>query len=307
MNKVSLELSSLLKGMAIIFIAFCHVGNYFCRFLTPLGGIGVAIFLFISGYGLTCSYYKNGLYNYWLKRIATVFIPYLILQILTFSFHPYSSLSTFFKDVFLIHSLMPLGWFLEYLFTCYILFYLLALLPVSKNKRTIIMFCFVFAQLIFYFIFEKPIRFEQSFSFALGYVVASYDLNKIFSKKIIIITLVTAIICLALKQVGDIRANVSVMWILDLIIKTTAMWGIVSLFLLIHNNFSIFVKNLLKFFGKYSFEIYLVHAYTLLLFKLSIPKWEIILLFVLTTFPLSVLFNMLNQKIKQYLLNFKFK
>lgn len=50
----------ILKGIAIVAIVICHVGNLSGKtWFTPLGGIGVAIFLFCSAYGLTLSA-KNG-------------------------------------------------------------------------------------------------------------------------------------------------------------------------------------------------------------------------------------------------------
>lgn len=49
----------------------CHlVGTFFCggiTYFTPLGGIGVAIFLLLSGYGLNESCAKSGLTN-WCKK-----------------------------------------------------------------------------------------------------------------------------------------------------------------------------------------------------------------------------------------------
>lgn len=38
MMSVSREVSNICKGFAILIIILCHVGNYFTRILTPLGG-----------------------------------------------------------------------------------------------------------------------------------------------------------------------------------------------------------------------------------------------------------------------------
>lgn len=37
-----------------------------------IGGIGVALFLICSGYGLEVSYEKNGLKDFWMKRMLGV-------------------------------------------------------------------------------------------------------------------------------------------------------------------------------------------------------------------------------------------
>lgn len=45
--------------MVILMHSSCNFG---LRIFTPLGGIGVALFLILSGYGLTESYKKKGLH-----------------------------------------------------------------------------------------------------------------------------------------------------------------------------------------------------------------------------------------------------
>lgn len=59
-----------LRGIAILLVIVHHVGlrlgdNVF----TPLGGIGVALFLIISGYGLNESFKKNGNKSFWQKKL----------------------------------------------------------------------------------------------------------------------------------------------------------------------------------------------------------------------------------------------
>ena len=48
--------TTIIKAIAILCVFFCHLGNQFTRFTTPLGGIGVCMFLIISGYGLEKSF-----------------------------------------------------------------------------------------------------------------------------------------------------------------------------------------------------------------------------------------------------------
>ncbi|MBS6711888.1 MAG: acyltransferase family protein [Ruminococcus sp.] len=44
-------------------------------------GVGVSLFLILSGYGLAMSYSKNGLAHYWTKKIQRVWIPYVFVQL----------------------------------------------------------------------------------------------------------------------------------------------------------------------------------------------------------------------------------
>lgn len=58
------DLSSIAKGIGILSVMLCHFMGYFgggTVLFTPLGGIGVAIFLILSGYGLSESWTRGGI------------------------------------------------------------------------------------------------------------------------------------------------------------------------------------------------------------------------------------------------------
>ena len=63
-----------LRGIAILIIMIGHVGvsGFGCRLFNPFGGIGVAMFLFLSGYGLSESFKKNGLNHFWKKKMMRI-------------------------------------------------------------------------------------------------------------------------------------------------------------------------------------------------------------------------------------------
>lgn len=84
-NRIS---SEYLRGLAIVFVVLGHIlGGTFGvidEHTTSLLGIGgVNIFLLLSGYGLYCSYRKNGVQGkkYWDKKIEKVFIPYAVITV----------------------------------------------------------------------------------------------------------------------------------------------------------------------------------------------------------------------------------
>lgn len=56
-------------------------------------GIGVALFLILSGYGLTESYKRKGLLVFWKSKFSKIWIPYAIVltvcTIWSLSFKPY--------------------------------------------------------------------------------------------------------------------------------------------------------------------------------------------------------------------------
>lgn len=66
---ISKEDTQLLKGLAILMVIVEHLGQVLhIAALNPLGPIGVCLFLFISGYGLSYSYEKNGRNGYLKKE-----------------------------------------------------------------------------------------------------------------------------------------------------------------------------------------------------------------------------------------------
>mgnify|MGYP004627064423 CR=1 FL=1 len=57
---MSISHTNICRAVAAIIIILQHVsGGFGIRYFTPLGGIGVAIFLILSGYGLNESYKKK--------------------------------------------------------------------------------------------------------------------------------------------------------------------------------------------------------------------------------------------------------
>ncbi len=109
----SLELTKELKGLAILAIIFSHVGYFLSvdhSFLFPLSimaGVGVNLFLFLSGYGLTISSLKENLQisEFYKKRLLRLFVPFWIILIIFFLL-----------DFFLLHTSYSSTYILKTLF-----------------------------------------------------------------------------------------------------------------------------------------------------------------------------------------------
>ncbi len=79
----SKETTTELKGFAILAVIFAHIGYYLAedtRFLFPLSisaGVGVNLFLFLSGYGLTHSilHHPTSIWGFYRKRLSKLYIP----------------------------------------------------------------------------------------------------------------------------------------------------------------------------------------------------------------------------------------
>ena len=82
-----------LKGLAILSIVFAHISYMLVtdsRFLYPLSiaaGVGVDLFLFISGFGLTLGMLRKRLSpaQFYRRRLSRVFIPFWLVILLLFA------------------------------------------------------------------------------------------------------------------------------------------------------------------------------------------------------------------------------
>ncbi len=105
-----------LKGLGILTIVFAHISYMLVSdsaFLYPLSlaaGVGVDLFLFMSGYGLTVGMLKKPLpaATFYHRRLIKVFIPFwIVLAILFFSDHFF--LGIHYSPSYVLRSF--LGWF----------------------------------------------------------------------------------------------------------------------------------------------------------------------------------------------------
>jgi peptidoglycan/LPS O-acetylase OafA/YrhL len=86
------SLTEELKGLAILAIIFSHIGYFLVddhRFLFPLSvaaGVGVNLFLFLSGLGLTASALneKATILRFYWRRLLKLFVPFWLVLIIFF-------------------------------------------------------------------------------------------------------------------------------------------------------------------------------------------------------------------------------
>ena len=115
-----------------------HIGNAKgTRLFAPGGGIGVALFLICSGYGLNESAKKGfHVWRFWKKRIVTVFLPYaLIRTVMVITKHNDITALDFLFDITCIKPLYGLGWYLNYLLLCYVVFSVYQLLTELQAEQ----------------------------------------------------------------------------------------------------------------------------------------------------------------------------
>jgi len=139
---LSLSASTELKGLAILAIVFSHVGYFLVsdtRFLFPLSsfaGVGVDIFLFLSGFGLAVSQLRNNYspLQFYKQRLVKLLLPFWLILILFFSLdalflqshyswsYIFRSFLGFFPQADLYHDINSPLWYFTFILFCYLIF-----------------------------------------------------------------------------------------------------------------------------------------------------------------------------------------
>lgn len=289
---LSIETTNELKGLAILSVIFIHVGYFLTsnnQFLFPLstfGGVGVNIFLFLSGFGLTMSALKKDLSisKFYLKRLSKVIIPvwiFLIIFLLLDKFAlgiTYPTALTirnffgFFPQADLFHDINSPLWFITPLVLYYLLFPLLFRKKIPE--LTALAFYIIYYYLLKYFIPDevnegvKNLWILHYWAFPLGILFASIltrlknyqQFNnlaiKLQNKRLISITLRSFVLCLMAlvwyyffknSGVGEDKF-------------TEQLYSIIAMFITIFIFILKPIKNqFLNLLGVFSFELYLLH------------------------------------------------
>lgn len=267
---LSKEYTQAIKGLAIFLVVICHIGNNYTRLFTPLGGIGVSLFLILSAYGLEMSYKKNKLKNFWYKRLQTVFVPYIVLELIMQLTFNSINFAAFIMDITLLKPLFPLGWYLNYLMLMYISFWLTKKVFNEDASLIFVLLSVVFGAVFFFT--NNGIRFEQSLAFPIGLFLANVKegrLEKFFNVRFGVYLIIVAIIFLGIKQIPIIRIDYKTMVFgLDLFVKTFFSCGILMILYSFYKaNKVVKVFSIYKMLGEYSYELYLVHGYALCIFS----------------------------------------
>lgn len=245
--------TTILKGIAILLVLICHFSGNMSRIFTPLGGIGVAMFLVLSGYGLNESYKKNGLHKFWSKRFIRLWIPYAIV-ICAMTLIEQQPLIWLISNITLYKC--PF-WFVQYIILWYVLFWCVSRFLPHYRLQIILL---LGVGLIFV---TTGVRGEQALSFPLGVWLSNMKIRLEFNKlkippTVLIGLLVIGVTFLSIKQFQWYRCIESYVEfnVLNLPIKLglgTFLIFTLSKILYIRNN------KFLIFTGLISYELYMVH------------------------------------------------
>jgi peptidoglycan/LPS O-acetylase OafA/YrhL len=110
-----------------------------------LGTKGVAVFLILSGYGLSSSYFRSGMKNFFKKKLLKIYVVFLIANLILMSVEvmlfssPISTID-FIKQATGIKTVDINYWFINFLFFWYLTFFIVYNLQTDTSVKIIVLF-----------------------------------------------------------------------------------------------------------------------------------------------------------------------
>lgn len=262
------EHTNLLKGYSILIITLCHIAQAIgIQHVQFVAAIGVAVFMFCSGYGLSISYQKNGLEGYWRKKCKKIIMPYYIIKILlVVLFSVEISVEYILKLLTFQHS-----WFVAHIMLFYIFFYILCVLRnILQNNKDFIIYGLLVIGFIYcivdsiFFCIEgaESLRVRQILPFVLG-VYIGFHQEKICKIRFQnMLKVICMMICgTSLVFISEILAEYAHRIVLSNLIAFFSMIPFVVACISITDKYmGFFVNNFIRIMGDASYEIFLIQG-----------------------------------------------
>lgn len=191
---ISKDSSTVMKGLAIIAVIISHLPrvinfpSFIKSMLHPLGYLGVAVFLCLSGYGCAMSIIRGGgqsrLKHFWKKRLNKIMPELAIAVIVTaviktlFLGQGWPLWEVLLNAFGLSSTIGRVTWYITYILLCY---FLLSIIGVMQSRNTVVLYaissCLV---LLFTIQFDIPSLGTDmwginAFSFQIGVLWAQYN------------------------------------------------------------------------------------------------------------------------------------
>lgn len=264
-----------LKGIAIMLVIFGHLSAdkiIHAPYLAYAGSQGVTLFLFISGYGLTKSYIKNGISKEILiRRFKRILIPYSIITALwiiidMFIYHKTYSLHTIFlalAGMDFSRSIDASMWYISFILLWYLFFNITFKLPV-KNVFKLMILLFI----SYLFKYHPLTRYTHevsyqwglsAFTFPIGVLAGLYidRINKKLSEKHRnLIYFSTAMVSFIIYIVSLKYINIST----SIFTISNFSFAFMVIIIIMFLNREKYYSRLLGFIGFISYELYLLEG-----------------------------------------------
>ena len=302
-----------LKGIAILLVVFGHLWVHVVQQRPHFifGRDGVALFLLLSGYGLTVSIgrARTGFINYASRRLRRVMIPYWTATVFILLLD-FVILGRTYSDIDLIMTFSGLNlnsttqhidyvrWYITFLIFWYLVFYIVARLFQGKSGLFML---FIISTVLFPFsYYYLKFQWYQFFAFPVGCAIGFFkeDINKLFAKNkkgFVIFTVFAGSCVLVWKMLLSIESIGGCLYshvpniLLTFINEVGSLVLVLTLIVCIACFGSIkYSSRFLLFYGGISYEMFLIHGAFLVKYNPIIrgPGFSDVLI----SFPLFLLF-----------------
>lgn len=214
------------------------------------------------------------------------------------------SIKNYLPDFFFINPATGYGWFMGYIIVCYIFFYVVKVVSQKlslTDKQEILL---MMAMFVLLFIYESTmsvnlnmpfLRARQMLLFPFGVFVRKYreEIERVISgKKILLISGgITGIAFMGITQDGAIKA---MPYIVSNLLSLLTCFPLAVVVIVAASWFTVLLRNrFLKWIGSISYEVYLVHAFTLRLIETNAIS---IIYFLIITIAFAKLINIIERR-----------
>ena len=294
-----------IKGFSILTVVWAHSGaRISVGGIQFIAGIGVALFLMCSGYGLEISHEKNGLVGFWKKRLLGVCLPFWAVELIGLLATETFSIKSYLLDFCFLKPATGYGWFMGYIVICYLIFY--AVNRWIKDGRMqmaallgVFAIWFVLESVYFANLNMPFLRARQMLSFPAG-VLLAVNKDKIErtltkAKNILILT-GGGTVCLLFMAITQLNVVKTLPYLASNAMTLLTCLPMAIGIIVFGKSFDmIFENKMLATTGMISYEIYLVHAFTLGIIKQSIIS---VFIFVVVTYVLAYILYIGMRKVK---------
>lgn len=249
-----------IRGIAILGIVLFHI--LIAWNISPVfnfwGGVLVAVFLMLSGYGLHESFLHRGLEGYWCRRWHKVLLPSITFICLYNLLCTDGNLRTCMDDLL---NRKQTYWFLFHLTKCYLIYWL-AMTYGGEQRMNLLwsgaIATFALSQLWYHNNLESG----QTLSFTFGVWLSAHKarwqaMDSRRGGRCLVTLLLVGLVAYVVKVVPAIHALKPTLAYTPFILTLNFSWGLATLMLLSHMRVE--RVRVLGLIGRYSLYLYIVH------------------------------------------------
>lgn len=306
---IDYNLSILIKFLSCLMIALHHYSQYaiaelgsinpiYKLFSTQGGHLGVAIFFFLSGYGLTKSLNNNftDFYLFIKKRLFKVYFPAVLVSLLWLPFiiiNGYQDIWSLFRGCFWYFNDGVL-WFVRTILILYIILYCLIYIQhYLRSNYSVISFLLISSFAVYGFIKFTGLNYGISvFFFFLGFAIVEYEscICKLIKNIKVLIPLILLDVILLYIFIYHFYNSLIIHFLINVFIFLVLIYTI-SYFCIKMN------KVAPKWMGPLAYDVYLTHNKAKTILISIFPEVPFILFFTLA-FTFSIVFYYIRKLVR---------